>query len=290
MTFRKATNDCHVIRELACPRHVLALWYLTEHSGTPRLLTLLMFLTVYLLPRWPASVSHPSSLSTPPLNIDAPQDSVPDLLLPHYTWTGESHPFSWVQLLSTRWPLPNEYLELGSLFWGPHPSFPTTHLTSSTWTLVASLVAQSVNSLPAMQETLVWSLGWEDPLEKEMAIHSSILAWRIPWTEEPGGLQSTGVTKSWTWLWLSFHWNCYNNLLCLKHDEWHLLFFVCFISGNGTIYLSGCSGQSRESPPSIQSTSNPVNPPFPTFIPLSNPFLYPFWSILYNANLITILP
>ena len=56
----------------------------------------------------------------------------------------------------------------------------------------ASLVAQSVKNLPAMQETQVRSLGREDPLEKEMATHSNILPWRIPWTEEPGGLQSTG--------------------------------------------------------------------------------------------------
>ena len=46
-----------------------------------------------------------------------------------------------------------------------------------------------------MQETQVWSLGWEDPLEKEMAIHSSILAWDIPWTEEPGRLQSRGLQE-----------------------------------------------------------------------------------------------
>ena len=57
-----------------------------------------------------------------------------------------------------------------------------------------------VKNLPAMQETGVRSLGWEDPLEKEIAIHSSILAWRIPWTEEPGGLQSMGSKKSWTQL------------------------------------------------------------------------------------------
>ena len=56
--------------------------------------------------------------------------------------------------------------------------------------LMTSLVAQTVKRLPAMQETRVWSLAREDPLEKGMAIHSSILAWRIPWTEEPGGLQS----------------------------------------------------------------------------------------------------
>ena len=54
----------------------------------------------------------------------------------------------------------------------------------------ASLVAQTVKNLPAMQETQVLFLGWKDPLEKEMAIHSSILTWETPWTEEPGGLQS----------------------------------------------------------------------------------------------------
>ena len=51
-----------------------------------------------------------------------------------------------------------------------------------------ALVAQMVENLPAMRETAVRSLGWEDPLEKGMATHSTILAWRIPWTEEPGGL------------------------------------------------------------------------------------------------------
>ena len=52
----------------------------------------------------------------------------------------------------------------------------------------ASLLAQMVMNLPAMQETRVQSLGWADPLEREMVTHSSILAWRIPWTEKPGGL------------------------------------------------------------------------------------------------------
>ena len=56
----------------------------------------------------------------------------------------------------------------------------------------ASLVAQLVKNMPAMWETWVWSLGWEDPLEKGKATHSSILAWRIPGTGEPGGLQSMG--------------------------------------------------------------------------------------------------
>ena len=52
-----------------------------------------------------------------------------------------------------------------------------------------------VKNLPAMQETRVQSLGGKDPLEKEMAIHSSIVAWKIPWTEEPGGLQSMGSQR-----------------------------------------------------------------------------------------------
>ena len=59
----------------------------------------------------------------------------------------------------------------------------------------ASLVAQTVKSLPAMWETQVQALGWEDPLEKEMATHSSILAWKIPWTEEPGELQFMGSQR-----------------------------------------------------------------------------------------------
>ena len=58
-----------------------------------------------------------------------------------------------------------------------------------------SLIAQLVKNLPAMQETWVRFLGWEDPLEKEMAIHSSILAWKIPWTEQAGGLQSMGSQR-----------------------------------------------------------------------------------------------
>ena len=60
----------------------------------------------------------------------------------------------------------------------------------------ASLVVQLVKNLPAVQETWVRFLGWEDLLEKEMATHSSILAWRIPWTEEPGRLQSIGFQES----------------------------------------------------------------------------------------------
>ena len=60
---------------------------------------------------------------------------------------------------------------------------------------MTSLVAQMVKRLPTMQETQVQSLDWEDLLEKEMATHSSILAWKIPWTEEPGRLQSMGLQR-----------------------------------------------------------------------------------------------
>ena len=59
----------------------------------------------------------------------------------------------------------------------------------------ASLVAQMVKSLPEVWETWIWSLGREDPLEKEMATHSSILVWKIPWMEEPGELQSMGSPR-----------------------------------------------------------------------------------------------
>ena len=58
-----------------------------------------------------------------------------------------------------------------------------------------ALVAQMVKNLPAVQETRVLFLGLEDPLEEKMAAHSSILAWKIPWREEPGGLQSMGLQK-----------------------------------------------------------------------------------------------
>ena len=65
----------------------------------------------------------------------------------------------------------------------------------------ASLVVQMVKNLPAVWETQVPSLGWENPLEEGMATHSSILAWRIPWTEELGGLQSTGSQRELAIFW-----------------------------------------------------------------------------------------
>ena len=80
---------------------------------------------------------------------------------------------------------------------------------------IPSLVAQTVKNLPAILETCVQSLAQEDPLEKDMATHSSILAWRIPWTEEPGRLQSTGVAKSRTQLsYFTFTFTSKGDLIC----------------------------------------------------------------------------
>ena len=99
----------------------------------------------------------------------------------------------WIQLISlddiisTLMPLPHKGKV--STKWGDGFS---SIMIINIW---ASLVAQPVKNPPAMQEIWVWSLGWEGPLEKGMATHSSILAWRIPWTEEPGGLQFMGLQK-----------------------------------------------------------------------------------------------
>ena len=81
---------------------------------------------------------------------------------------------------------------------GSYPGLMFPALAGGFFTLappIISLVAQMVKNLPAMQETWVWSLDQEDALEEEMATHSSILGWRIPWTEEPGRLQSMGSQR-----------------------------------------------------------------------------------------------
>ena len=96
------------------------------------------------------------------------------------------------------------------LEWVAYPFFSWSSWPKN-WTWISCIadgfltnsVAQLVKSLPAMQETWVQSLGWEDPLVKEMATHSSILAWRIPWTEESGGLESTGHKEMDTTEWLT---------------------------------------------------------------------------------------
>ena len=74
-------------------------------------------------------------------------------------------------------------------------SITSTSFVFSNTSQRTSLVAQMVKLLPTMWETWVQSLGWEDPLEKEMATHSSTLAWKIPWTEEPGRLQSMAIQR-----------------------------------------------------------------------------------------------
>ena len=74
----------------------------------------------------------------------------------------------------------------------PYNIVDNSKASTSDWT---SLVAQMVKYLPTMWETRVQSLGWEDLLEKEMATHSSILAWKIPWTEKPGRLQAMGSER-----------------------------------------------------------------------------------------------
>ena len=79
-----------------------------------------------------------------------------------------------------------------------YSSFPLVICFRHDRVYISSLVSQSVKNLPAMQETWVQFLGRKDPLEKGMTTHSSILAWRIPWTEEPGRNTVHGVAKSWT--------------------------------------------------------------------------------------------
>ena len=92
--------------------------------------------------------------------------------------------FYWIALISSTWVTQTLALHLS-----------TTSLLLSPIFGWASLMAQTVKNLPAMQEIRVRFLGQEDPLEKEMVTHSSILAWKISWTEEPGGLQSMGLQR-----------------------------------------------------------------------------------------------
>ena len=96
------------------------------------------------------------------------------------------------------------------------------------------LVAQLVKNLPAVQETQVQSLGWEDPLEKEMANHSSILAWKIPWTEEPGGLQSMGLPR------VRHDWvtNTFSLSLSLPNQSWvpRLLISYCALLSRSVLF------------------------------------------------------
>ena len=95
----------------------------------------------------------------------------------------------------------------------------------------ASLVAQMVKCLPAMQETQVQSLGQKDPLEKEMATHSSTLAYKIPWTEESGGLQSMGLQR------VGHHWATSLSFTYGSHLEMRVGLATCM----GQIWLCDCA-------------------------------------------------
>ena len=106
------------------------------------------------------------------------------------------------------------------------------------FTMGASLVPETVKNPPAMQETWVLSLGGEDSLEKGMATHSSILAWRIPWTEELGRLQSSRVENSWT---------------RLSNQHFHFHFTFTIGSGNPLQY-SCLENPWTEKPGGVQST------------------------------------
>ena len=118
------------------------------------------------------------------------------------TWALSSYCLTYTQQIGVSWGLeiarncqhPNQSLK--------SPSLPTFRARSQ-----ASLVAQTVKRLSTMRETGVRSLGWEDPLEKEMAIHSSTIAWEISWTEEPGRLQSRGRKELDTTERLHFHFH-----------------------------------------------------------------------------------
>ena len=109
-----------------------------------------------------------------------------------------------------------------------------------------SLVAQRLKRLPGMRETRLWSLGQEDPLEKEMATHSSTLAWKIPWREEPGRLQSMGsqrVGHDWA---TSLHLPCHNLLVMgsymYKEDFLALTNRVILVTSPLKHCLSGTTG------------------------------------------------
>ena len=116
-------------------------------------------------------------------------------------------------------------------FWTPGlQNLQLSGFEASMVTCWAVLVAQTVKDLPEVQETQLWPLGQKDPLEKQMATPSSILAWRIPRAEKPGGLQSMGSQKSQTWLSKgAYTVNCYGRLREPKQSE---LKAVVGIKGN----------------------------------------------------------
>ena len=136
---------------------------------------------------------------------------------------------------------------------------PVTHMLDH---LTVSHLSLMVKNLPAMQEIWVRSLGWEDSLEKEMATHSSILICRIPWTEEPGRLYSTGsqrVRHDWG-IFTSFH---YTNLL-------HFVSFI--LSHHGSVCLFSINLFCLDSPTSFAGTTLLLNPSY--LLIISDNFLF----------------
>ena len=120
---------------------------------------------------------------------------------------------------------------ISTLWWIVWPCFD--------FSLRAFFVAQTVKNLPAMRMTLVRTLGQEDPLEKEMATHSNILAWRIPWTEDPGGLQSMGSQRvAHNWLANTFTLSLYLYRIIIHSN---LLFFWFVSPSLQRRSLVGCS-------------------------------------------------
>ena len=92
---------------------------------------------------------------------------------------------------------------------------------------MTSLVAQTVKCLPTMRETWVWYLGQEDPLEKEMAAHTSTLAWKIPWTEEPGRLQPKGSQRVWhNWATSLSLYQVKGDLYCLNAKNIFCIYWI----------------------------------------------------------------
>ena len=102
-------------------------------------------------------------------------------------WTARSNQ-SFLKEINPEYPLEGTGAE-SPIIWPPHQEM--THWKRA----LTTLMAQATRGLPAMQEICIWFLGWEDPLEKERAIHSSILGWKIPRTEEPGRLQFMGLQR-----------------------------------------------------------------------------------------------
>ena len=134
------------------------------------------------------------------------------------------------------------------------------------WATQASLVAQMVKRLPAMRETRVRFLGREGPLEKEMAIHSSTLAWKIPWTEEPDRQQSMGSQR------VRHDWATSLSLSCLTLElPWWLSNENCSENGSEWLRESACNAGDAGSNPSSGRSPGGGNGNPPQYSCLENP-------------------